>query len=83
MKETTRTLVQQGWFHHRTRRIVSLPGPEAYALDAPQPAGLLCNPEFLPPILDVPANATKSFHIHTTQEILVTKGGTSWARIVQ
>jgi hypothetical protein len=31
----------------------SLPGPEAYALAAPQPAGLLCNAD-----LDVPALTT-------------------------
>jgi hypothetical protein len=37
----------------------SLPGPEAYASDAPQPAGLLCNPES-PLILDVPASAARS-----------------------
>jgi hypothetical protein len=33
----------------RTMLTFTLPGPEAYASDTPQPAGLLCNPESLPP----------------------------------
>jgi hypothetical protein len=65
-------------------RIVSLPGPEAYTSDATQPAGLLCNPESLPPnFFDVPSYAARRPYFHTTRETLVAKGGTSWARIVR
>jgi hypothetical protein len=61
----------------------SLPGPEAQASDAPQPADLLCNPKSPPLILYVPASAARCFHVHKTRETLVAKGGTSWARIVR
>jgi hypothetical protein len=50
-------------------------GPEAYAPDAPQPIGLLCDP-YLPVILDVPTSAARRLHVHTTREILAAKGGT-------
>jgi hypothetical protein len=43
----------------------SLPGPETYAWAAPQPAGLLCNPD-----LDVPALTTSLLY-----EILAARGG--------
>jgi len=49
--------------------------PEAYAPDAPQPIGLLCDP--CPPvILDIPTSAARCLHVHMTQEILAAKGGT-------
>jgi hypothetical protein len=45
--------------------------PGAYAPDALQPVGLLCDL-----ILDVPTFAARCLHIHTTQEILAAKDGT-------
>jgi hypothetical protein len=51
-------------------------GPAAYAPDAPQPIGLLCNPEPPPHGLDVPISATGCLHIRMTREILAAKGGT-------
>jgi hypothetical protein len=50
-------------------------GPGAYAPDAPQPLGLLCDP-FNPPVLDVPTVAATCLHVHTTREIQAAKGGT-------
>jgi hypothetical protein len=44
-------------------------GPGAYAPDAPQPIGFLCDP--CPPvILDVPTPAARRHHVHMTREIL-------------
>ena len=54
----------------------SLTGPRAYALDAPQPIGLLCDPEPPPHGLDFPISAARHLHVHTTREILAAKGGT-------
>ena len=51
-------------------------GPGAYAPDAPQPIGLLCNPETPPMVLDVPISAARCLHVHTMREILAAKGGT-------
>jgi len=51
-------------------------GPGAYAPDALQPIGLLCNP-YPPVILDVPTSAARHVDFHTTQEILAAKGGTA------
>jgi hypothetical protein len=48
-------------------------GPEAYAPDAPQPIGLLCDPR-APVILDVPTSSARRLHVHMTQEILAAKG---------
>ena len=50
-------------------------GPGAYAPDALQPIGLVCDP-YPPVILDVPTSATGHLHVHTTWEILAAKGGT-------
>jgi hypothetical protein len=53
----------------------SQPGPETYASDALQPAGLLCHPE--PPIMfDVSSTAARCLYVHTTWETLVAQGGT-------
>jgi hypothetical protein len=49
--------------------------PGAYAPDAPQPIGLLCDP-YPPVILDVPTSTARRLHVHTTRKILATKGGT-------
>jgi hypothetical protein len=49
--------------------------PGAYAPDAPQPIGLLCDP-YPPVILDVPTSAARRLHVHMTHEILAAKGGT-------
>jgi hypothetical protein len=50
-------------------------GPRAYAPDAPQPIGLLCDPE--PPHgLDISTSSSRCLHVHTTREILAAKGGT-------
>jgi len=46
-------------------------GPEAYAPDALQPVGLLCDP-----VLDVPTFAARCLHVETTREILAAKGET-------
>jgi hypothetical protein len=58
----------------------SLPWPEAYASDTPQPVGLLCNPQFHPPhqIWNIPASFARRLHVHMTRETLVAEGGTSW-----
>ena len=62
------------WFNYRTSSSSSTV-PEAYAPDAPQAMGLLCDPE--PPHgLDVPTSAARRLHVHTTREILAAKGGT-------
>jgi hypothetical protein len=50
-------------------------GPGAYASDAPQPLGLLCDP-YNPPVLDVPTVAARCLHVHMTREIEAAKGGT-------
>jgi hypothetical protein len=49
-------------------------GPRAYASDAPQPIGLLCDPEPPPHGLDVPISAARRLHVYTTLEILAAKG---------
>ena len=52
-------------------------GPGAYAPDAPQPYGLLCDPVTPPPpVLDVPTFAARCLHVHSTQEIQAAEGGT-------
>jgi hypothetical protein len=50
-------------------------GPGAYASDALQPIGLLCDP-YPPVILDIPTSVAGHLHVHTTREILAAKGGT-------
>jgi len=50
-------------------------GPGAYAPDALQPIGLLCDP-YPPVILDIPTSAARLLHVHMTREILAAKGGT-------
>ena len=46
-------------------RYFSSSGPGAYAPDALQPIGLVCDP-YPPVILDVPTSATGHLHVHTT-----------------
>jgi hypothetical protein len=60
-------------------------GPGAYAPDAPQPIGFLCNPEHLPRFrrsyfhCQAPplpgASTARRLHVHMMQETLAAKGG--------
>jgi hypothetical protein len=51
-------------------------GPGAYAPDAPQPIGLLCDPCSPVIFLDIPTSAARRLHVRTTRETLAAKGGT-------
>jgi len=67
--------IVHNWNFHATSSSSSTTGPGAYAPDAPQPIGLLCDPEPLCR-LDVPTPAARCLHVQTTREILAAKGGT-------
>jgi hypothetical protein len=70
------TIIREHIIHTFPRPCPSPTGPGAYAPDAPQPIGLLCDPENPPRGLVIPTSAARCLHVHTTQDNLAAKEGT-------